>query len=101
MLQVRAAIADTKWRANTVWNWQIRSQLPVTAVPPPPDAPGRGGGNTRWLPRWGGEVGAGVFGVLVGMLGQGMSVCRAQRVALGATCDGHELVVSAGHEPRG
>ena len=24
----------------------------------------------------GGEIGAGVFGVLVGMLGQGMSVCK-------------------------
>jgi hypothetical protein len=66
-LQVRAAIVDTKWqrRANTVWNQHIRSQLPVAAVPPPPAAPGRGGGNTR-----------GVFGVLVGMLGQGMSVCK-------------------------
>ena len=53
-------------------------QLPVTAVPPPapPDAPGRGGGNPRWVRRRGGEVGAGLFGVLVGILGQGMSVCR-------------------------
>ena len=77
-LQVRAAIVDTKWhrRANTVWNRQIRSQLPVTAVPPPPAAPRRGGGNTRWVRRRGGEVGAGVLGVLVGILGQGMSVCK-------------------------
>jgi hypothetical protein len=50
-LQVRAAIVDTKWhrRANTVWKRQIRIQLPCTAVPPPPAAPGRGGGNTRWV----------------------------------------------------
>jgi hypothetical protein len=55
-LHVRATIVDTKWqrRANIVWNRQIRSQLPVTAVPPPPAAPGRGGGNTRGAGRcWG------------------------------------------------
>jgi len=76
MLQGRATIVDTKMqrRANTVWNRQIHSQLPVTTVPPLPAAPGRGGGNKRWVRRRGGrEVGAGVIGVLFKMLGQGMN----------------------------
>ena len=68
--QVRAAIVDTEWqvRANTVWNRQIRSQLPVTAVPPPP-VRGRSGG---------GGAGRSVLGCLGCWLmrGQGMRVCK-------------------------
>ena len=72
-LQVRAAIVDTKWhrRANTVWNRQIRSQLPVTAVPPPPAAPGRDGGNTWWVWRQGGRSVLGCLGFWLGCSAKG------------------------------
>jgi len=104
-LQVRDAIVDTKWqrRANTVWNLQIRSQLPVTAVPPPPAAPGRGGKNTRWVRgRRGGGRCWGCLGFQLGCSAKGCRVCASRdvRVALGATCDGHELMVPVGHERR-
>jgi len=97
-LQVRAAIVHIKWqrRANTPEPADSQSAA-SDPMPPLPAAPGRGGGNTRWVRRKGGGWCWGVWGF--GWEARPRDECvhvrtgigLYKRVARGATCDGHRV----------